>query len=225
MTEPREFTRSSNPAVTGLLRGARQPWPTILTRPCEKGERLMDRYVVISADCHAGADLRITARFSSRVPRRVRRLGRQLRQPLRRPGARRRRPQLGQQQAHARAGSRRGRGRGHLPEHGPAVLPAGRSRRPRTEGRRVPATGWPDCGRTTGGSPSSAPQYPHRRAGVGQILLNDVDEAVRDVHWIADNGLRGGALLPGTPPGSGVDPLHSPVYDPVWRACEERGVS
>ena len=26
------------------------------------------------------------------------------------------------------------------------------------------------------------------------------------------------------PPGSGVDPLHSPVYDPVWRACEERGV-
>jgi predicted TIM-barrel fold metal-dependent hydrolase len=66
--------------------------------------------------------------------------------------------------------------------------------------------------------------YPDRRAGVGQILLNDVDEAVKDIHWIADNGLRGGALLPGTPPGSGIDPLHSPAYDPVWRACEERGV-
>jgi predicted TIM-barrel fold metal-dependent hydrolase len=65
---------------------------------------------------------------------------------------------------------------------------------------------------------------PGRRAGVGQILLNDVDEAVRDVNWIADHRLTGGALLPGVPPGSGIDPLHSPVYDPVWRACEERGV-
>ena len=65
---------------------------------------------------------------------------------------------------------------------------------------------------------------PGRRAGIGQILLNDVDEAVRDVHWIADHGLMGGALLPGVPPGSGIDPLHSPVYDPVWRACEERDV-
>ena len=67
-------------------------------------------------------------------------------------------------------------------------------------------------------------KLPGRRAGIGQILLNDVDEAVRDVHWIADHGLRGGALLPGVPPGSGIEPLHSPVYDPVWRACEERGV-
>ncbi len=67
-------------------------------------------------------------------------------------------------------------------------------------------------------------QLPGRRAGVGQILLNDVDEAVADVHWIADHGLFGGLLLPGIPPGSGIDPLNSPVYDPVWRACEERGV-
>jgi predicted TIM-barrel fold metal-dependent hydrolase len=67
-------------------------------------------------------------------------------------------------------------------------------------------------------------ELPGRRAGIGQILLNDVEEAVRDVHWIADNGLKGGALLPGVPPGSGIDPIHSPVYDPVWQACEERGV-
>jgi len=67
-------------------------------------------------------------------------------------------------------------------------------------------------------------ELPARRAGVGQLLLNDVDEAVRDVHWIADNDLRGGALLPGLPPGCGLAPLHAPVYDPVWRACEERGV-
>ena len=67
-------------------------------------------------------------------------------------------------------------------------------------------------------------ELPGRRAGIGQILLNDVDEAVADVHWIADHGLNGGALLPGMPPGIGIDPLHSPRYDPVWRACEERGV-
>jgi predicted TIM-barrel fold metal-dependent hydrolase len=67
-------------------------------------------------------------------------------------------------------------------------------------------------------------ELPGRRAGIGQILLNDVDEAVADVHWIADHGLKGGALLPGVPPGSGIDPIHSPVYDPVWEACEERGV-
>ncbi len=67
-------------------------------------------------------------------------------------------------------------------------------------------------------------EYPNRRAGIGQMLLNDVDEAVRDVHWIADNGLRGGVLLPGMPPGVPIPPLHAPVYDPVWAACEERGV-
>ncbi|HET6810516.1 MAG TPA: amidohydrolase family protein [Acidimicrobiales bacterium] len=67
-------------------------------------------------------------------------------------------------------------------------------------------------------------ELPERRAGIGQILLNDVEEAVRDVHWIADNGLRGGILLPGMPPDAPIPPLHAPVYDPVWRACEERGV-
>jgi predicted TIM-barrel fold metal-dependent hydrolase len=67
-------------------------------------------------------------------------------------------------------------------------------------------------------------EYPDRRAGIGQILLNDVDDAVADVHWIADHGLRGGVLLPGVPPDAGIPPLHAPLYDPVWRACEERGV-
>lgn len=65
---------------------------------------------------------------------------------------------------------------------------------------------------------------PGRRAGIGQILLNDIDDAIADVGWIADHGLTGGLLLPGMPPGSGIEPLHAPVYDPVWRACEERGV-
>jgi predicted TIM-barrel fold metal-dependent hydrolase len=67
-------------------------------------------------------------------------------------------------------------------------------------------------------------EAPDRRAGVGQILLNDVNEAIRDVEWIAENGLRGGVLLPGLPPGAPIAPLHDAIYDPVWRTCEERGV-
>ena len=50
-------------------------------------------------------------------------------------------------------------------------------------------------------------ELPERRAGVGQILLNDIDEAVADVHWIADHGLTGGMLLPGMPPDAGIPPL------------------
>jgi len=65
---------------------------------------------------------------------------------------------------------------------------------------------------------------PGRRAGVAQLMLNNLDDAVADVHWIADNGLFGGVLIPAVPPGSPIEPLHSPIYDPVWRACEERGV-
>ena len=39
-------------------------------------------------------------------------------------------------------------------------------------------------------------EFPERRAGVGQIFLNDVDDAIEDVHWIKEHGLRGGILLP-----------------------------
>jgi predicted TIM-barrel fold metal-dependent hydrolase len=67
-------------------------------------------------------------------------------------------------------------------------------------------------------------ELPGRRAGVGQVLLNDIDEAVADVHFIADHALTGGVLLPGMPPDCGLAPLHAPIYDPVWAACEERGV-
>ncbi|WP_393099444.1 amidohydrolase family protein [Streptomyces sp. LN325] len=65
---------------------------------------------------------------------------------------------------------------------------------------------------------------PGRRAGVFQILLNDVDAAVREIHRAVGAGLRGGLLLPGTPPGSGLPELYSTVYDPIWAACAELGV-
>ncbi|MEU7167505.1 amidohydrolase family protein [Streptomyces morookaense] len=65
---------------------------------------------------------------------------------------------------------------------------------------------------------------PGRRAGVAQILLNDIDEAVREVRRTKEAGLTGGVLLPGTPPGSGLPELHSACYDPLWAVCAELGV-
>ncbi|MFI6683319.1 amidohydrolase family protein [Streptomyces sp. NPDC050485] len=62
-----------------------------------------------------------------------------------------------------------------------------------------------------------------QRAGVAQILLNDVDEAVREVRRVKEAGLTGGILLPGTPPGSGLVELHSASYDPIWAVCAELG--
>jgi predicted TIM-barrel fold metal-dependent hydrolase len=65
---------------------------------------------------------------------------------------------------------------------------------------------------------------PGRRAGIIQIMLHDIEGSVDEIHWAADQGLTGGVLLPGAPPGSGVPPLYAPDYDPIWRACEERGL-
>ena len=67
-------------------------------------------------------------------------------------------------------------------------------------------------------------QEPARRAGQTQIFLNDVDEAVRDIIWGHEHGLRG-VLLPGVSPDTPwIEPLFSPKYDPIWQACQERGI-
>ncbi len=62
--------------------------------------------------------------------------------------------------------------------------------------------------------------HPTRRAGLGQILANNVDDAVADVHWIKEHGLSG-VLLPGVAPNTGIEPLFSPSYDPLWAACQD----
>ena len=40
-------------------------------------------------------------------------------------------------------------------------------------------------------------EAPGRRAGIAQIMLNDVDDAVGEIRWAKDAGLTGGILLPG----------------------------
>ncbi len=67
-------------------------------------------------------------------------------------------------------------------------------------------------------------EAPHRRAGQTQIFLNDVGEALQDIVWGQEHGLRG-VLLPGVSPDTPwIEPLFSATYDPIWRLCEERGI-
>lgn len=63
---------------------------------------------------------------------------------------------------------------------------------------------------------------PVRRAGVGLILPNDLDEAIKDIEFIARAGLRGGVLLPLIPPDCGwLKPLYDPAWDRVFAAIQD----
>ena len=65
-------------------------------------------------------------------------------------------------------------------------------------------------------------EFPERRAGVGQIFLNDVDDAIADATWIKEHGLRGGVLLPNIAPDvKWVKPLYDRCYDPLWAALQD----
>ena len=63
---------------------------------------------------------------------------------------------------------------------------------------------------------------PERRAGIGQIFINDIDDAIKDVKWIKEHGLRGGILLPNIPPDvNWIKPLNHPDYDRLWAVCQD----
>ncbi len=65
-------------------------------------------------------------------------------------------------------------------------------------------------------------EFPERRAGIGQIFLNDIDDAIDDVRWIKENGLRGGILLPNIPPSATwMKPIYDPEYDRLWEVCQD----
>jgi len=65
-------------------------------------------------------------------------------------------------------------------------------------------------------------EAPARRAGIGLIHLNDLDDAIEDVVWIAEHGLRGGVLLPlPSPSDVHLKPLNHPDYDRLWAVIQD----
>ena len=109
-----------------------------------------------------------------------------------------------------------------FPNTVPPFFPTGARDRAAADARRVRAA----PGRDPGAQPLARRllhgAHPERRAGVGQIFLNDVDDAIADVHFIEEHGLRGGVLLPAVPPTTtDILPLYDPAFDPLWAACEE----
>ena len=62
---------------------------------------------------------------------------------------------------------------------------------------------------------------PGRRAGIAQIFMNDVDVAVEEIKWAHGAGLFGGVLVPGIPPDSGLPPMNAPEYEPIWQVCAD----
>ncbi len=66
---------------------------------------------------------------------------------------------------------------------------------------------------------------PERRAGIGQVLLNDIDHAIEDATWIKENGLRGGVLIPTVAPDvKWVKPIYDPEYDRLWAALVDMDI-
>ena len=65
-------------------------------------------------------------------------------------------------------------------------------------------------------------EAPARRAGIGQIFTNNIDDAIADAQWIKAHGLRGGVLLPNIAPDvTWVKPLFDPEYDRLWKVLED----
>jgi predicted TIM-barrel fold metal-dependent hydrolase len=64
-------------------------------------------------------------------------------------------------------------------------------------------------------------RFPARRAGIGQIFIDDLDVAITEVEWIAANGLRGGVLIPAIPDDSDLPPYYSDHYDRLWAVCQD----
>jgi predicted TIM-barrel fold metal-dependent hydrolase len=61
---------------------------------------------------------------------------------------------------------------------------------------------------------------PARRAGVAIVpILHDIDAAVAEIKWAAAAGLRGGILIPSM--WQPYAPYHDARYDPVWAVCQD----
>ena len=184
-----------------------------------------DHYTIISADSHAGGSHADVPRVPRpEVPRRLRRLARQVQEPVHGPAATTGRlrnwdDELRNGDAGApTASSARSSSRTPCRRSSRASCCSPRPPKPdeyehRLAGIRAHNRWLADfCG-----------EFPERRAGIGQIFLNDVDDAIDDVQWIKEHGLRGGVLISDDPARRRLGRSRSttPYYDPLWAVCED----
>ena len=64
-------------------------------------------------------------------------------------------------------------------------------------------------------------EAPTRRRGLLQIFPNEVDLAVDEIKWAKETGVFGGVLLPAVPAGHSVPPLFHTKYEALWAVCED----
>ena len=65
-------------------------------------------------------------------------------------------------------------------------------------------------------------EAPDRHVGIAHIPISDPEACVREVEWAAEAGLKG-INLPA--PRGDFPMLNDPVWEPLWAACEETGMS
>ncbi len=62
-------------------------------------------------------------------------------------------------------------------------------------------------------------ETPGRRAGVGLVAVDDVGSAVAEVRWLREHGVQGGVVLPNDT--NGQPAYNHPRYEPLWSVCAE----
>ena len=77
-----------------------------------------------------------------------------------------------------------------FPNTVPPFFARGQPHRAAADAPRTTSAAGPACRRTTAGSPTSAPPRPGRRAGVAQVFLNDLDDALAEVRWAHEHMRR-----------------------------------
>jgi predicted TIM-barrel fold metal-dependent hydrolase len=60
---------------------------------------------------------------------------------------------------------------------------------------------------------------PTRRRGLVQVLPNDLDDAIAEMSWAKATGVISGVMIPAIPPNHIVEPFFHPRYDELWAAC------
>ncbi|MCK8643097.1 amidohydrolase family protein [Mycobacterium colombiense] len=185
----------------------------------------MERYTVISADCHAGADLlgyreyldpQYRDEFDGWAKTFVNPFG-----DLTEPEAER---NWNSDRRNADLDAEGTAGEVIFPNTVPPFFPQASLAAPPPETARELELRWAGLRAHNRWLSDFCSLSPERRAGVGQILLSDLDEAVAEVAQIAKLGLRGGVLLPGVAPGTGIPALYAEHWEPLWAACDEAGL-